>query len=744
MKLFSPVQPRRVIPAPLEVPGWEGLEVLPYRRTRLVFAHLAAQLAQERDYDRVLVDLPQFMNDSEWLEIPLQILPAVSLAVFRRQDGGLRAMPLAPNDAPVAALFMARLKSRPWRCIDDSDLLHYPPGAVFAPAAAAGDDLRVWQQGLEGYFRPLWEQLDRAWEGVGGMAAFFTDYRAQKVAAEVRREHRAGEKTLLVCEYQLWWRLRWALQEGRSPAATYLFKWQDAPGVLRVEDPYFAWRHGLLDDYPAVTLAFWRGLKQGSVGGFDKIQAFERLLGEFFLGRANPAQEEPPEDGKVISLLPYFKKLGKQLRPCPPTRPASTPWPISLRRLLAFATYLRQLTWLQQRLLPEPGTQFFHAAQACGDRSLHQELAKKFLEYPETLSRSQINLILQQGGIIVGGGGLDLPDYEHLPSFFTGMPFSSWGAWEGWDLEAEEREARGRTLEVCQPRLTPAEERELEDEPEGTYIRWEVSEDFQVQAQACRQIRYLVAQAQQQCVPKKSWGSLAEGVHWKATLAGWARGEPGLYVKCRSRSQKQGFSLDVHTPVAFLLAPEEEIDHSSGMCIFDQNEAQRSLDLGTRRPRQFQDQDPDQVFSVFLTSRRKLYLWDEHVQQEDLTSLTTLYSKAAMGLDRYYAITRLPARYQCRRHPNADLELLEFPLSQRGIAWALKYALEVVIVAARAGWQPSRELKEFARQHGKRLVTVDLARFRPDFLGRLSRIFLLSTKLKRHPRHAEIARRFIY
>ena len=202
--------------------------------------------------------------------------------------------------------------------------------------------------------------------------------------------------------------------------------------------------------------------------------------------------------------------------------------------------------------------------------------------------------------------------------------------------------------------------------------------------------------------------------------------------------------LDEYTPVVFLLAPADEIDRSFDSCVHDSNAAQRRRELGFDEAPTDRDEEPDLVYSVFLASKANHQLMGHHVQQEDLTALCTLYSKAVAGVERYQAVTRQPARRQCRRCPTADPELAVFPLSQRLVAWAVKYAQSQVIVAAAPGWQPPAPLAEFARQKGVRLQVVSLTSFRPEFLERLGRNFFLSTQLKRHPRHAEISRRFIY
>jgi hypothetical protein len=723
----------------------EDVDVLPYVRHRLVFAHLAAKILKENKYDVLLVDLPRFMNDPYWLTVPLKLFPQVSLAVFERSDGGFRTIVLAPNDAACLGVYLARTTSLSCRCLDDSDLLNYPPDAIFSPLLRMGDDYQAIHLGLGRYFQPLWDQMDVAWAGAPAPQRFFTRYRAGEVIKSLKASRQPGRKTLLVCEYQLWWALRQLLQEEPKHQVRYLFKWENAPGILRVEDPHAAWVHGLIDDYPAVNLHFWHCLNSGDPGSFDKLAAFEGILERVMTGK-EPKPLNQAHGGKVIRFEQYLKKLGRKIVDRE-TQEKVRVSGISVRGMISFLRYLKKLTISHQRFLPMPGEQLFHAAEACGGTVFHKHLAREFMSYPRELTGKQVNLILEQGGVVVlGGPGLDLTGDDYLPSFFTGRPYSFHEP-EGQDNGLGgnlEMEARQRAVDFIHPQITAEEKQELTQDEDYSFIEWVVIEDYKHHALACERVRSLVTSQMNHFVPKRSWGSMKGGIHWKATLGAMARGEDAIFVKYRTINASKSMRLDEHTPIVFLLASPEEIDNSVGLCIYDGNPARRHLDMGYGELNPSQDAKPDMVFSVFITSKERINLYEGKVIQRNLTSIALLYTKHFMGVERYNAITRREKSYQCRLHPSADFELWDFPLSQRGIAWALKYAPSVVLVAAAPGWQVPEKLSDLARRKGKQLQFVNLTSFRPDFLDRLGRIFLLSTSLKRHRRHEEIARRFIH
>ena len=210
MRLVSAPLPNSRPLKPLHWPGLEGVEVLPYIRGRLVFAELTASLWRQGNYQALLVDLPSFMNHGGWLTEPLSFLPALSLTVFASRDGHPRALVFAPNDAAVIGAYLALVDERPVYCVDDRDLLNYPADALLAAEITTGDDYRVYSLGLEDFFRPYWEHLDGIWAAASHQQKNFTLYRAGVVARQIQAACPAGRKTLLLCDYQLYWALQQA------------------------------------------------------------------------------------------------------------------------------------------------------------------------------------------------------------------------------------------------------------------------------------------------------------------------------------------------------------------------------------------------------------------------------------------------------------------------------------------------------------------------------------------------------
>ena len=286
-----------------------------------------------------------------------------------------------------------------------------------------------------------------------------------------------------------------------------------------------------------MTLAFWNSLHAHPAGSFDKARVLEEIASDILTGPAASGERRRPAKsaGNVIALQDYRRARGLP-RLKQTSRPARRPPAISVRSLITFRRYLQNLLVTSQRLLPEPGSQLFHAAQACCGRALHQSLAKALLRYPDPVTKEQLHLILKRGqAILLGGPGMELPGFDRLYSWYSGRPL---GQVQEDRLQSPlemENEMRSQTLDLMHPELTAAEQRTLDREDDlGGFIRWEVIEDFQHQAQACAQVRWLAQVRQQRRSPKRSWGEMAGGIHWKATLAARALGEQAIYVKPRN------------------------------------------------------------------------------------------------------------------------------------------------------------------------------------------------------------------
>ncbi len=715
MDLLSPLVDQTSAVEPIQIPALGDIRVLPYIRGRLVFANLTTRALKDRQLKHVLVDLPAFMNDYGWLKVPLGLFPSISIAAFQRNDGETRGILFCPNDAACIAAYTALTKPIPLHCLDDSDMLNYPKEAIFHPPIPAGDDYRVFQVGVEDYFRPLWARMEEAWEHATAEQRFFTAYRAQKVISALTECAYSGKPTLLVIEYQLLWAIQETLREGVGDHVRFLFKWKDAPAVLIPEDPYFAWIHGVLDDFPAVNMAFWQKLAQGAGQPFDKMRELENLLEKIILNL----------NGNEPSCREHRRRA-------------------STRNLITFQAYLRKMTVSCRRYIPEPAAHLFHAAETCAGRDFLKALAEELLRYPDSLNSAQMNFILSNtGGIVAGGPGLDVPDLCQLPSFFTGEPILPLALQGETECGGPEDEARRRIVDLIHHKTSREEDKHFSGDLRREVVRWEIKADYRLHSQACAHARVWGQRQRALFVPRRSWGRMEGGVDWKATLSARAKGEKHVYVKHRSCERVSGGNGDEFTPVVFLFASAEEIDVSLSYEVHDGNLSLRNIELGNDDFDFSIHPEPDKVFSVYVTSKKRTFVLDPHIQQESLTSLSLIYTKPVMGLERYQAITTRGKDLQCRVEPDVDPDLIRFPLSERGIAWATKYARDRVFVVAKEGWEIPPRVSRFAKKRGITIRIVPLSMYRHDFLERLKICYFLSTQLKKHPQREQIVRRFV-
>ena len=114
-----------------------------------------------------------------------------------------------------------------------------------------------------------------------------------------------------------------------------------------------------------------------------------------------------------------------------------------------------------------------------------------------------------------------------------------------------------------------------------------------------------------------------------------------------------------------------------------------------------------------------------------------------MGTKRYTSITKRDKRFQCRTAPYSDPELWGFPLPELGAAWAIKYAQEAVLIAAKDGWIPYPQLLNLAGKKKIEMIRLSLFSFSPETIERMKVLHSTTTSLKRHPEREKILERFI-
>jgi hypothetical protein len=291
-----------------------------------------------------------------------------------------------------------------------------------------------------------------------------------------------------------------------------------------------------------------------------------------------------------------------------------------------------------------------------------------------------------------------------LPDVFHAYPYGEPGRFQAVQgFPTGEDPDLAPWLRYVRPVLTRQEAKELGLRTSNS--RWAVSGDFELHTRACS----LVCQA---AAERES-----------AVLGDEILGE--------------------YTPVVFLFRVfSEEITkytlvHNSSLPYREEELRRQGLEAAGREAAR------DYVYSLFATTRKLDLLFEDHIEREFVTSLTLLFSGKGMGIQRYAAIIRQPRKYQCRQGPREDPELRNFRSCDIGLAWAVKYARKTVLAVAAPGWEPRREVEDFAHKQSKRILTVPLAVLPHDLTERISRLHFISNALKAHPECERIVARFV-
>ena len=150
-------------------PSYENLFVLPYLNGRLVFAELAARAVLDGQFDVVLVDLPCSLVEKGWLDIFVDAFPLVSALSFASTENQFRTYHFAPNDAASISAYLARWLQKggsriEFKCIDDSNISHYPSDFFRPPRLKFGDDHFAIVDGCDTYFSEIYKQLELLWD----------------------------------------------------------------------------------------------------------------------------------------------------------------------------------------------------------------------------------------------------------------------------------------------------------------------------------------------------------------------------------------------------------------------------------------------------------------------------------------------------------------------------------------------------------------------------------------------------
>jgi hypothetical protein len=408
----------------------------------------------------------------------------------------------------------------------------------------------------------------------------------------------------------------------------------------------------------------------------------------------------------------------------------------SIRQIASFDQYLRNLLAVGRRLTPLPVSHLYDAAYSCMGKGIAKAIASRLLNYPCSDTQKVLDyLALEHDALIEGGSIFDVPDLsENL--------FCQTGTDEYCSMDFIDHTSIGDRLEFITKLRSSVTRKELESLVQEAGTSWAVEKDYKLHEIACANVRRVLERTSHIETIRKSFGSLGDGVHWKSTIASRATEENAIRIRLRKTSRAgKPRMLDEFTPVVFLFGGDTS--NSTSEMIADFNITKRNRALGNDDLPFDKAPPPDHVYTIFYTFSEEGKTCEGHITRKTLITLAFLCTRHVMGVRRYEKIVRRPAAYQCRTEPMFDPDLDRFPLSEKGVAWAIKYAASEVLVAAENGWKASGRLKAFAESRKVHIIPVSTTGFSPDFIERLRKIYQISTPLKKHPNRDNILKRFM-
>jgi hypothetical protein len=690
---------------------FENLSVIPYSRGRLVFSELVANALLEDHFDRVLVDLPYFMNSEKFLKATARLFPLCQSLIIKKDEGSFVSLPFVPNNAASITVAVGQIledmgcPAVTLKCVDDSNIINYPGDCLSKPALPLKDDTFVLTDGLEKYFQSPFQQLEELWKVASENLKFFNNYRAGLVAERLINELKKGGQTLFVCEWRLWWQVSRRFGLGNPGSDDFFLPdWKDLEAAILLEDPFSFWAKGVLDDYPGVVAQFYNKLKLFSLDSFDKLKSLQDLI----------------RDSVDTCVL---DNVGN----------------ISLRKIISFRNFLKNRMTLDFRLCPPPVTHLFDSARSCMGEKFAQQLARLVLAYPRPGEEQTKGFFtIKEKAAILSNNKFNLSGLEDVMFLHTGRSRYSSDGFVHLDSDQEFEERLKMAYKVCPTAIRNG----YEKLGAGFGSRWAVQEDYYFYEMACQQIRDILNRNKRNQKVERSSGSMGEGIDWKGTMASRATGENAVYIKLKNSYVKNTkFRIDEYTPITFLF--ENNFNDHGARIVYDGNTPLRNRDLGIEDLSCGNGPPPDFVYSIFYTYKEEETLLEEHLLRMKLSSITFLYTLHAIGDLRYNRLMRKSRHLQCRLETYSDPELRHFPLSQLGIAWGVKYAEDTVIAVAKEGWKPSPELAEFAKEKNVQIIPVPFPNCSPEFIERLRDLHFSSLSLKKSYDRDRIVNRFI-
>jgi hypothetical protein len=279
------------IPGPLSLSNFGNLSVVPHVRGRLMFAQAAAHAIGTLMPDCVAVDLPLFLDKSEFLDTALSVFPLVTAMLVQLPGGEVQSLPFVVSDAACLSAHLAQKRGILSACIDDGINAgrEAPPDDVPLP-----DDCCIPNIGFQNYFQAAWQRL-----GSGKVRSLSCRQpaHASGVTHRLLRLLDMRKRVLFVCEWKRWHSVEQGLAHPDFPP---IRRGSRTPAALVFEDPLQCFHRGYMDDFPALNMSLFEHVRAGTVRNFDKLAKLSNILDRQGCTMTLPRDRTPKTASEVL------------------------------------------------------------------------------------------------------------------------------------------------------------------------------------------------------------------------------------------------------------------------------------------------------------------------------------------------------------------------------------------------------------------------------------------------------------
>jgi len=664
--------------------------ILPYVNGKLNFSQMVNRAFKKIAFDQVLIDVPYFLGNSEWIDELISIFPFLA-SLYIKKDNEHYFYSYTPNNPAVAAMILARKNKINYLCIDDPKLLFCPTNSIFSPTCNLKDDQLIFTDGLDVYFKDEWKHLESLWWLGTKIDKNKSVQRANYLVKQLKEINSQNKKVFFVCEFRLWWLIK-VILDGKFQVNDIdeNHEWQDLTGAFAIEEPAVLWIKGQLDDYPYVSYKFYENLIKKEQVFSSKLEILDQIFSDYFKDVIESKKQQ-----------------------------------LSIRQLINFKRYLTQLLLISNRWSPNPIKHLLPAIKSCFKEGTSTNLIKKILSFPypplpgdvKSYSFVEIN----------SSGIMESDDYYDLPDLFNAKPYFP------GDLSISEIEKRKYWMNNITNYSIRSHDRGFFNERVDN--TWTTSTDKKIQYLTNAFIINSFNKNSMTFRRKISYGSLKNGIDWKSTIREFS----GENNRIAVREKKEKPPLSKYCPVVYIFS--RETNNETYGTVHEGNITGKLLSLGFNPTKKQGYPQEDYIYTIFRSISKTEFFLKGHLRIENLSSMAINFTSKYLWFERYKELTKREKKYLCRHYPIDESDFQKLSLQENIIVWGIKYAKDTILILAYPGWKPSKNILEFSSYRNIKILQKPLSILPVEYIKRLKINCYVSNALKKHPQCDEIVDR---